>query len=135
MKIDPLSAGLAARLAETGLRSPATVNAFGRFADRVLSKLDGETRAAVEDSIVEAAAQVAAFDDGDVPYGHSVEHAVKRLLNDPAIKKALKAAARAETPEPVAVQPTPVDDPQPVEPPATLTTETAPAPTRLDRSV
>lgn len=48
------------------------------------------------------------------PYGLSIEHDIKRLLNDPSIKKAVRAAYKEMSDEGPTVAPDPVDPPETV---------------------
>ena len=105
-----------------GFRSPATANAVRRFADRLLSEVDPERRDEAESliaNLVDRIREAAGGEEG--PYGRSVEHEVKRMLNDPALKKALRRAAPEATeapyqpePEQPPVRPEPVDSADPV---------------------
>jgi hypothetical protein len=98
-----------------GFRSPATVNAFDRFTRVLVGNLEGEKRDQVEEAIAELRQKAEDVSAGDSrPYGHSIEHEIKKLLNDPAIKKAIRAAYEEMAEEPSALVPNPADPPETV---------------------
>ncbi len=73
---------LADRIAVGGFRSPSTINMLQKLHSRVVDGLDEGARAEVEavlGEMVDLAGDLAAADDR--PFGRSIEHQLKQLLN------------------------------------------------------